>query len=113
MRILRTAAVLLASGALVMGAAGGTAIARTPAPQEENDQVLVFILDKAVPVQKFKNPDGCYQLPVGTHVVINDTPGDITLYATPDCEKTPAVPGIPLESGRGAHESPAFGSFEA
>ncbi|GAA2360487.1 hypothetical protein GCM10009854_44470 [Saccharopolyspora halophila] len=113
MRILRTAAVLLASGALLAGTAGGTAVAQAPAAQEQNDQVLVFILDKAVPVKKFKNPEGCYELPVGTHVVINDTPREITLYATPGCDGTPVVPGVPLEPGRGAHDSPAFGSFKA
>lgn len=103
MRIAPAAAAVLASGVLVSGVAG-TAVAQAP-----SDQVLVFIADALVPVQKFASPEGCHQLPVGTHVVINDTSRTITLHATPDCSGI----GIPLDSEHGAHELPAFGSFKA
>lgn len=103
MRIARFAAVLLASGVLATGIAS-TAVAQAP-----SDQVLVFIADALVPVEKFQSPQGCHALPVGTHVVINDTDRAITLHATPDCTGL----GVPLESEYGAHELPAFGSFKA
>lgn len=103
MRILRVAAVLFATGFLATGIAGPASAA------EPSDQVLVFIADSLVPVEKFESPDGCYQLPLGTHVVINDTDREITLHAAPDC----SGPGIPLSPEHGAHELPAFGSFKA
>lgn len=103
MRMGRFAAALLASGALATGI-GGTAVAQAP-----SDQVLVFIADALVPVEKFQSPQGCHALPLGTHVVINDTDRVITLHATPDC----TGPGIPLDPEHGAHELPAFGSFKA
>ena len=103
MRIARFAAALLASGVVATGIAG-TAVAQAP-----SDQVLVFIADAVVPVQKFQSPEGCHALPLGTHVVINDTDDAITLYAAPDCSGL----GVPLDPGHGAHELPAFGSFEA
>jgi hypothetical protein len=103
MRIARFAAVLLASGVLATGIAG-TAVAQAP-----SDQVLVFIADALVPVEKFQNPQGCHALPTGTHVVINDTDRAITLHPTPAC----TGPGIELAPGHGAHELPAFGGFQA
>ncbi|MEV4729405.1 hypothetical protein [Saccharopolyspora sp. NPDC049426] len=103
MRIARFAAVLLASGVVATGIAG-TAVAQAP-----SDQVLVFIADAVVPVEKFQSPAGCHRLPLGTHVVINDTDDAITLYPAPDCSGL----GVPLDPGHGAHELPAFGSFKA
>ncbi|MFC7342939.1 hypothetical protein [Saccharopolyspora griseoalba] len=109
---MRAAAVLAASGLLVAGIAG-SAGAQAPAPKQGDEQVLVFILDQVVPVEKFENPDGCYELPAGTHVVINDTSRDITLHASPDCGQSSPEPGVTLKAGHGAHELPAFGSFSA
>lgn len=86
-----------------------TGIAGPASAQESSDQVLVFIADAFVPVEKFEDPDGCYQLPLGTHVVINDTEDPIMLHAAPDC----SGPGIPIQPEHGAHELPAFGSFKA
>lgn len=103
MRIGRFAAVLLASGVLATGIAG-TGVAQAP-----SDQVLVFIADALVPVEKFQSPEGCHALPLGTHVVINDTDHEITLHASPDCSGL----GVPLQPEHGAHELPAFGSFKA
>ncbi|MEB3367450.1 hypothetical protein [Saccharopolyspora mangrovi] len=103
MRIARLASALLTSGVLATGIVG-TAVAQAP-----SDQVLVFIADALVPVEKFQSPKGCQKLPLGTHVVINDTGRAITLYASPDCSGL----GVPLESGHGAHEIPALGSFKA
>lgn len=110
---LRKAAVVLASGIAILGLVGGSAGAQTSEPKLANGEVEVFILDKLVPVKKFQNPDGCYQLPAGTHVVINDTDSNITLYAGSDCGGSLPSPGISLDPGYGAHELPAFGSFEA
>lgn len=103
MRVLRFVTVLLASGALAAGIAGPASA------KEPSDQVLVFIADALVPVEKFASPDGCYRLPLGTHVVINDTDSPIALHAAPDCSGV----GIDLAPEHGAHELPAFGSFEA
>ncbi|TDD08913.1 hypothetical protein E1181_05405 [Saccharopolyspora terrae] len=103
MRIRRIASVLLASALLVMGVVGSAGA------QAPSGQVLVFIADAAVPVEKFQNPQGCHALPTGTHVVINDTDRAITLHPTPTC----TGPGIELAPGHGAHELPAFGGFQA
>ncbi|TDD90885.1 hypothetical protein E1202_07180 [Saccharopolyspora karakumensis] len=103
MRIRRIASVLLASGLLAVGLVGSAGA------QAPSGQVLVFIADAVVPVQKFQDPQGCHALPTGTHVVINDTGRAITLYPTPTCTGA----GIELAPEHGAHELPAFGGFEA
>ena len=112
MRNPRIAAVLLASGLLATGIAG-SAGAQAPVAKQGQEQVLVFILDKFVPVTKFEDPSGCYRLPAGTHVVINDTSREIEIHASPDCGQSAPAPGVPLKPGYGAHELPAFGSFSA
>ena len=110
---LRVGAVVLASVVATAGLVGGSAGAQAPESRLAEGEVEVFILDALVPVKKFPNPDGCYELPVGTHVVINDTDSDIHLHATPNCEESPVTPSVELASGYGAHELPVFGSFSA
>lgn len=107
----RMAAIAFASSLVLLGLVGGSASAQSAAPKSSNGEVEVFVLDKLVPVKKFQNPSGCYSLPPGTHVVINDTDSIIQLHATPNCMDSPVDPSVDLEPGYGAHELPVFGSF--
>lgn len=69
-------------------------------------QVVIFIVDYA-PVVVHDNPSGCYTLPVGAHVLVNQTDSPVSFYQDPLC----LGPGPQLAPGSGAHVPPFAGSF--
>lgn len=70
-------------------------------------QVVVFIADYT-PVVVHENPSGCYILPVGAHVLVNQTDGPVTFYQDPLC----LGPAPTISPGDGAHVPPFAGSFK-
>lgn len=72
-----------------------------------NGQVVIFIADYT-PVVVHSNPsDGCYLLPIGAHVLVNQTGGPVTFYQDPICFSI----GPTVKPGTGAHVPPFAGSF--
>lgn len=59
----------------------------------------------------WENPEGCKQLPLGTHVIFNETERAITIYADPLC-LIPLSPMSRVPAGHSTHVS-AIGSFRA
>jgi hypothetical protein len=59
----------------------------------------------------YRDPTGCYKLPVGAHVLDNLTTKDVTLYLDPGCLIPVPAPLDVLKPGYGAHVSPT-GSFK-
>ncbi|MFI7677230.1 hypothetical protein [Actinophytocola sp. NPDC049390] len=63
------------------------------------------------PLAVWEDPSGCTQLPLGTHIIFNETDGPITIYGDPLC-LIPLEPMAQVASGYGTHVS-AVGSFSA
>lgn len=63
------------------------------------------------PLKIWKDPSGCQQLPLGTHIIFNETDRAITIYADPLC-LLPAEPFARVAAGYSTHVS-AIGSFRA
>ncbi|MGH3761628.1 hypothetical protein [Actinophytocola sp.] len=105
MSIRRTA--LIALTAATMLTAGATASA---AAEPDTPQVVAFIGD-FLPTEVWDEPTGCNALPIGTHVVFNETDAPITVYVDPLC-LIPLAPLAKLEPGHSMHVS-AVGSFRA
>lgn len=98
-RILAYVSALVVAGALVV------AFAR-PALAADG-QVVIFIVDYA-PVVVHENPSGCYVLPVGAHVLVNQTDAPVSFYQDPLC----LGPGPQVGPDSGAHVPPFAGSFK-
>ncbi|MEV6872105.1 hypothetical protein [Amycolatopsis sp. NPDC051128] len=88
-----TATVLLMSASPAAGAATG--------------EVVVFT-SEFVPLDVYENPEGCYALPEGAHVLANRTDGPVLVYGTPECF---GVPIVTVEASWGTHVPPAAASF--
>lgn len=71
-------------------------------------QVVIFVADYT-PVVVHDNPaSGCYLLPVGAHVLVNQTDGPVSFYQDPLC----LTVGPVVQPGSGAHVPPLAGSFQ-
>ena len=70
-------------------------------------QVVIFIAD-FTPVVVHENPSGCTILPVGAHVLVNQTNGPVSFHQDPLC----LGPGPQVSPGSGAHVPPIAGSFQ-
>lgn len=60
-------------------------------------------------VNTWENPSGCHLLPLGAHVLINQTDQPVSIYADPFC----ATPSLTVQPGYGSHVPPQVGSFSA
>lgn len=71
-------------------------------------QVVIFVADYT-PVVVHENPSsGCYLLPLGAHVLVNQTDGPVSFYQDPLCLGV----GPTVAPGDGAHVPPYAGSFK-
>jgi hypothetical protein len=70
--------------------------------------VLVFG-NELGPSHRYDNPRGCYWLPLGSHVLINQTSSFVTVYHDPLC----LLPLTWVPPGYGSHVPPVGGSFRA
>ena len=73
-------------------------------------EVVVFT-HEFTPATVFENPSGCTALPIGSHVIVNQTDTVVVIYADPLC-LLPIEPFARLQPGYGTHVS-AVGSFRA
>lgn len=105
MRFGTRAALITIACAAAVGTAASPASAAPP-----SGNVYVFSHEFA-PVTVFEYPQGCNAVPVGAHIVHNDTHGVVRLYADPLC-LFPAEPFHIVKPGHAAHVS-SVGSFRA
>jgi hypothetical protein len=96
--------------AVVVACAGLAAGVPAPASAQSaaTGTVLVFQYE-GVDATRYVDPEGCQQLPAGSHVLANLTDSDVTIYGDPYCMAFSMV----VPPGNGAHVPPAAGSFSA
>lgn len=82
-------------------------LSTAPAASAATGEVVVFSTE-VVPLDVFKDPDGCYRLPEGAHVLANRTDREVEVYAAPRCF---GIPIVTVEENRGSHVPPAAASF--
>ena len=99
----KTMIVLASSAALVTGMAA-------PASAAAPGYVIAHT-SEVQPLTIWQDPSGCRQLPLGTHIIFNETDHAITIYADPLC-LLPAEPFARVAAGYSTHVS-AIGSFRA
>lgn len=76
-------------------------------------EVVVYIAEIAELVV-YDNPKGCYDLPVGGHVITNRTNRHIEIFAVADCGGGfPTPPILVLGENHGSHVPPSALSFKA
>ena len=95
--------------ALVLATALATGMA-APASAAAPGTVIAHT-SELQPLTIWQDPVGCKQLPVGTHIIFNETDRAITIYADPLC-LLPAEPFARVAAGYSTHVS-AIGSFRA
>ena len=92
-----------------LAAVAVTVFAARPAAAATGEVVVFTHEFDAVTV--FEDPTGCTALPIGSHVIVNQTDAVVVIYADPLC-LLPIEPFARLKPGYGTHVS-AVGSFRA
>jgi hypothetical protein len=82
-------------------------VAAGPAAGAATGEVVVFSTE-VVALDVHEDPDGCYALPEGAHVLANRTDRPVKVYGTPKCF---GIPLLSVEANRGSHVPPAAASF--
>lgn len=106
MRLVQSALIALAVGAAVTSL---TPVA-TAVTADPPDQVVAFT-HEFTRLDVWEDPHGCVQLPVGTHLIFNQTDKPITIYYDPACLLA-IEPFSRVKPNYGTHVS-AVGSFRA
>ncbi|GAB3439312.1 hypothetical protein [Actinophytocola sediminis] len=87
-----------------------TTLAAPSATAQATGRVVAFVGD-LLPVRVWENPSGCNRLPLGTHVLFNETDRVIEAFADPWC-LIPLEPLAQLAPGTSMHVS-SVGAFRA
>lgn len=100
---MRTRAVLisLVAASAVFGLAGSAQAAAT-------GDVVVFSTE-VQPLDVYRDPSGCQQLPTVAHVLNNQTDRPVRVYGNPFC----VGPSVVVQPGHGTHVPGGAGSFSA
>ncbi|MFD8600289.1 hypothetical protein ACFV1L_35345 [Kitasatospora sp. NPDC059646] len=102
--IVRAILVSMVAAASVIGLAA-------PAPattRAASGEVVVFSTE-ALPLDVYRDPAGCQQLPALAHVLNNETDGPVQVYGNPFC----LGPSLTVQPGYGTHVPGGAGSFSA
>ncbi|MFF7789823.1 hypothetical protein [Streptomyces sp. NPDC007991] len=91
---------LVAAGS-VLGLAGGAQAAAS-------GDVVVFSTELQ-PLDVYRDPEGCRQLPAAAHVLSNLTDQPVKIYSNPFC----LGPSLVVQPGYGTHVPGGAGSFSA
>ncbi|NUT96352.1 MAG: hypothetical protein HOY78_30430 [Saccharothrix sp.] len=84
----------------------------SPAAHAAVGEVVVYIAEVEELVV-FENPRGCYDIPVGAHVMTNRTNKSVEVYGVPNCGGPfPTPPIWTLDENYGGHVPPAAASFK-
>ena len=92
-----------------LAAVAATVLVAQPAHAAAGE-VVVFS-HEFTPVKVYENPSGCQILPIGSHIIVNQTADVVVIYADPLC-LLPIEPFARVKPGYGTHVS-AVGSFRA
>ncbi|MFJ3098741.1 hypothetical protein [Streptomyces hydrogenans] len=100
---MRTRAVLisLVAASAVLGLAGSAQATAT-------GDVVVFSTEFQ-PLDVYRDPAGCHQLPTVAHVLTNQTDRPVRIYGNPFC----LGPSVVVQPGYGTHVPGGAGSFSA
>lgn len=88
-----------------MAAAALVGLGVAPQAAAASGQVVAFA-SEFVPTRTWHNPSGCHQLPLGAHVIVDNTDTPIRVYADPLCV-IPTEPFATIQAGYGTHVSAA------
>ncbi|MFD0562075.1 hypothetical protein ACFQ2M_08620 [Kitasatospora saccharophila] len=94
---------LLAAGSVLGLAAPAPAVTRAA-----SGDVVVFSTE-AQPLDVYRDPAGCQQLPTVAHVLTNQTDRPVKVYGNPFC----LGPSVVVQPGYGTHVPGGAGSFSA
>ncbi|MEV7216334.1 hypothetical protein AB0O31_25000 [Kitasatospora cineracea] len=94
---------LLAAGSVL-----GLAAPAPAAVRSASGDVVVFSTE-AQPLDVYRDPAGCQQLPALAHVLTNQTDGPVKIYSNPFC----LGPSVVVQPGYGTHVPGGAGSFSA
>ncbi|GGR00399.1 hypothetical protein GCM10010195_65390 [Kitasatospora griseola] len=86
----------------------GLAAPAPAAPRAASGEVVVFSTE-AQPLDVYRDPSGCQQLPAIAHVLNNQTDRPVQVYGNPFC----LGPSVTVQPGRGTHVPGGAGSFSA
>ncbi|MFJ6518035.1 hypothetical protein ACIQJ4_07200 [Streptomyces filamentosus] len=89
-------------------AAGSMLGLAAPAQAAASGDVVVFSTE-AQPLDVYRDPAGCRQLPTVAHVLTNQTDGPVRIYGNPFC----LGPSLVVQPGYGTHVPGGAGSFSA
>ncbi|POX38938.1 hypothetical protein C3486_20780 [Streptomyces sp. Ru73] len=79
-----------------------------PAAAADGGEVIVFETELQ-PLTTYENPQGCYKLPIGSHVLVNQLDRPVQVYGDPFC----MTPSFTVQPGHGSHLAAGTGSFSA
>ncbi len=94
---------LVAAGAVL-----GLAAPAPAAGRAASGDVVVFSTE-AQPLDVYRDPVGCQQLPTVAHVLTNQTDRPVKVYGNPFC----LGPSVVVQPGYGTHVPGGAGSFSA
>jgi hypothetical protein len=94
---------LLAAGSVL-----GLAAPAPAAVRSASGDVVVFSTE-AQPLDVYRDPAGCQQLPALAHVLTNQTDRPVKIYSNPFC----LGPSVVVQPGYGTHVPGGAGSFSA
>lgn len=85
---------------------GALLMVASPPAQAAAGEVVVFSTEFQR-LDTYRNPDGCYKLPIAAHVLANLTSAEVGVHGDPLC----LTPGMRVPAGYGSHVQPGTGSF--
>ncbi|WP_219471106.1 hypothetical protein [Nonomuraea rhizosphaerae] len=96
----------LASVASVAAVATASLLGAALPAQAATGQVVIFEVE-ATPLTVYTDPTGCKKLPLGAHVLNNQTDRPVRIYGDPLC----LGPFMTVQPGYGSHVQAGSGSF--
>ncbi|RKE18153.1 hypothetical protein BX266_1436 [Streptomyces sp. TLI_171] len=93
---------------VAMGSVLGLAAPAPAAVRSASGDVVVFSTE-AQPLDVYRDPAGCQQLPPVAHVLTNQTDRPVKVYGNPFC----LGPALVVQPGYGTHVPGGAGSFSA
>ncbi|MGW4378986.1 hypothetical protein [Kitasatospora sp. NPDC004531] len=86
----------------------GMAAPAPAATRAASGEVVVFS-SELLPLDVYRDPSGCQQLPTVAHVLNNQTDRPVQVYGNPFC----IGPSVAVQPGYGTHVPGGAGSFSA
>jgi hypothetical protein len=101
--------IVRAKAILVSLVAAGSVLGLAGAAQAAASGDVVVFSTEAQPLDIYRDPEGCRQLPTAAHVLSNLTDKPVKVYSNPFC----LGPSLVVQPGYGTHVPGGAGSFSA